>query len=78
MDAAARTVTANGETIGYGTLVWAAGGQPRRLTCEGHDLDGILTVRTRADADKMKAALEHVEKSNSARSPPTGPGAGGW
>jgi 3-phenylpropionate/trans-cinnamate dioxygenase ferredoxin reductase subunit len=55
-----RTVAANGETIGYEILVWAAGGRPRRLNCSGHDLEGVLTVRMRSDADAMKAALHHV------------------
>jgi len=60
IDPVARTVTAAGETIGYGTLIWATGGTPRRLTLPGADLDGIFTVRTRADADAMKAALDTV------------------
>jgi len=60
IDPAARSVTANGETISYTHLIWAAGGRPRRLTCAGHDLAGVMTVRTRADADAMKAALERI------------------
>lgn len=60
IDPATKTVTANGETIGYRHLVWAAGGRPRRLSCAGHDLAGVLTVRTKADADMMKAALDHI------------------
>jgi 3-phenylpropionate/trans-cinnamate dioxygenase ferredoxin reductase subunit len=60
VDPTGHTVTANGETIGYKTLVWAAGGQPRRLSCPGHDLKGMITVRTIADADAMKAALDHI------------------
>jgi 3-phenylpropionate/trans-cinnamate dioxygenase ferredoxin reductase subunit len=52
--------TADGETIGYGRLIWAAGGAPRRLaTAEG--LAGVHTVRTRADADRMAAELPGVE-----------------
>jgi 3-phenylpropionate/trans-cinnamate dioxygenase ferredoxin reductase subunit len=43
----------NGEAIGYGTMIWAAGGHPRRLACPGHDLIGVHGVRTRADADRM-------------------------
>ena len=61
VDPAAKTVTiAGGEQIGYGTLIWAAGGSPRMLPCEGADLKGIHVVRTRADADAMKEALDHV------------------
>ena len=50
--------TANGSTIGYGTLVWATGGNARRLGCAGHDLVGVHTVRDRADVDRMKSELE--------------------
>src|SRR5690606_8728783 len=30
-----RITVTGGETIAYGTLVWAAGGDPRRLSCPG-------------------------------------------
>lgn len=54
--------TDTGETIGYGTLVWAAGGEARRLDCAGHDLAGIHTVRSRADVDAMIAELPDVRR----------------
>ncbi len=64
VDAAARTVaTADGATIGYGRLIWAAGGSPRRIACAGNDLAGVHTVRTRADADRMIADLAQVERA---------------
>ena len=47
-----------GDTIGYGTLVWAAGGDPRRLSCPGADLGGIHAVRDKADADRIRSELE--------------------
>ena len=50
-------VAGNGTTIGYGKLVWAAGGHARRLTCAGHDLRGVHGVRSRADVDRMMAEL---------------------
>jgi 3-phenylpropionate/trans-cinnamate dioxygenase ferredoxin reductase subunit len=53
-------VTAVGEEISYGTLIWAAGGHARRLTCSGHHLAGVHTVRTRADTDRMRAELAGV------------------
>jgi 3-phenylpropionate/trans-cinnamate dioxygenase ferredoxin reductase subunit len=63
VDAAARTVrTATGEEIGYGSLIWAAGGSPRRLTCAGHDLAGLHTVRTRADIDRLLAELPEARQ----------------
>ena len=50
--------TDSGETISYGKLVWATGGAPRMLPIPGGDLPGVQGVRTRADADAMKAASE--------------------
>jgi 3-phenylpropionate/trans-cinnamate dioxygenase ferredoxin reductase subunit len=54
--------TAAGEAIGYGTLIWAAGGKPRRLTCVGGDLAGVHSVRTRADVDAMIAELPDTRR----------------
>jgi 3-phenylpropionate/trans-cinnamate dioxygenase ferredoxin reductase subunit len=50
--------TDSGETFGYGKLVWATGGAPRMLPIPGGDLPGVQGVRTRSDADAMKAAAE--------------------
>jgi 3-phenylpropionate/trans-cinnamate dioxygenase ferredoxin reductase subunit len=59
VDPAAHVVTTDGgETIGYGKLVWATGGAPRMLPIPGGDLPGVQGVRTKADADAMKAASE--------------------
>ena len=59
VDPAAHSVTTDGgETIAYGKLVWATGGSPRMLPIPGGDLPGVQGVRTRADADAMKAASE--------------------
>lgn len=55
--------TADGARIGYGQLIWATGGSPRRIACSGNDLTGVHTVRTRADADRMLAELHGVEQS---------------
>ncbi|MEH3106585.1 MAG: FAD-dependent oxidoreductase [Sphingomonas fennica] len=52
--------TADGATIGYGDLVWATGGSPRRITCTGHHLRGVHAVRTRADVDRLMAELPAV------------------
>ncbi|SNS40309.1 MULTISPECIES: NAD(P)/FAD-dependent oxidoreductase [unclassified Azospirillum] len=46
----------------YGTLVWAAGGPARRLTCPGGDLAGIHTIRTRSDVDRLRAELPDVQR----------------
>ncbi len=55
--------TADGATIGYGQLIWAAGGAPRRLGGAGDDLVGVHTVRMRADADRMIAELPGVTRA---------------
>jgi 3-phenylpropionate/trans-cinnamate dioxygenase ferredoxin reductase subunit len=57
IDAAARNVTTGAGTIGYGKLIWAAGGTPRRLSCSGHDYIGVHAVRTRADVDRLMTEL---------------------
>ncbi|MFV0921188.1 NAD(P)/FAD-dependent oxidoreductase [Sphingomonas parapaucimobilis] len=63
VDAEARCLTtAAGAVVDYGTLIWAAGGHARRLTCEGHDLAGVHGVRTRADVDRLIAELPAVEQ----------------
>jgi 3-phenylpropionate/trans-cinnamate dioxygenase ferredoxin reductase subunit len=46
-----------GERIGYGQLIWATGGTPRRLPCPGGDRPGVHSVRCRADVDRMIAEL---------------------
>jgi 3-phenylpropionate/trans-cinnamate dioxygenase ferredoxin reductase subunit len=48
----------DGSTVDYCNLIWATGGSPRRLACPGHELVGVHTVRTRADADRMREELE--------------------
>ncbi len=54
--------TGDGRGIGYGDLIWAAGGAARRLSCEGHDAAGIHTVRSRADVDRMIGELPGVSR----------------
>jgi 3-phenylpropionate/trans-cinnamate dioxygenase ferredoxin reductase subunit len=59
VDATVHLVTlADGTGIGYGHLIWAAGGSPRRLSCGGADLVGVHAVRTRADVDRLMVELE--------------------
>ena len=63
VDPVAKTVTtADGETIGFVHLVWATGGAPRRMSCDGSDLAGIHSIRTRADVDRLEAELPAVEQ----------------
>ncbi|WP_231639047.1 NAD(P)/FAD-dependent oxidoreductase [Sphingomonas profundi] len=61
VDPAAHSVTlADDSTLGYGTLIWATGGSPHRLSCPGYDLVGVHGVRTRVDVDRMMAEMGGV------------------
>ncbi|MBW8755213.1 MAG: oxidoreductase [Sphingomonadales bacterium] len=48
----------NGQSLTYGKLVWATGGDPRRLSCPGSDLAGLHPVRTRADCDQLMGEID--------------------
>ena len=48
---------ASGTAVTYGHLVWAAGGRPRPLPLPGADCAGVHALRTRADVDRLRAAL---------------------
>ena len=59
VDPQAHTLTlSNGSTVEYGKLIWATGGDPRRLSCSGSDLAGVHGVRDRADVDRMMSELD--------------------
>ncbi len=61
VDAAARRlVLADAEEIGFGRLVWAAGGVPKRLPVPGADLAHV--IRSRADVDRIRALLPQVRR----------------
>ncbi|MGI4878458.1 MAG: NAD(P)/FAD-dependent oxidoreductase, partial [Janthinobacterium lividum] len=52
-----------GETLGYGDLIWAAGGHARALPVPGAALGGVHSIRSRADVDRLTADLagtDHV------------------
>ena len=44
-------------SISYRKLIWAGGGDPRRLGCPGAELAGIHTIRSRRDTDSLKDEL---------------------
>jgi 3-phenylpropionate/trans-cinnamate dioxygenase ferredoxin reductase subunit len=50
-------VLATGEAINYDILILAMGARPRRLSLPGADLEGVLELRTAADAEILRAAL---------------------
>ncbi|MCK0196496.1 FAD-dependent oxidoreductase [Ancylobacter sp. 6x-1] len=58
IDRTARQVRlADGEVLAYDHLVLATGARNRPLPVAGADLDGVLYLRTLADADALKARL---------------------
>lgn len=59
----AKTVTlSTGETVAYDILVIATGARARRLPIPGADLDGVLELRTAADAEILKSTLGEGRK----------------
>ena len=63
VDPQAQALTASGgERFGYNILIWATGGEPRRLGCEGGDLAGVHLVRRKADVDSIRAELDTVRR----------------
>jgi len=52
----------DGSGISYGKLIWAAGGDPRKLAIPGSDLSGIHGVRDRKDVDAIMAELPSVDR----------------
>jgi 3-phenylpropionate/trans-cinnamate dioxygenase ferredoxin reductase component len=64
VDPAAHALTlSTGGTVEYGKLIWATGGDPRRLPCPGGDLAGVHGVRDKADADRMMAEVDAGAKN---------------
>ncbi len=64
VDAAAHQVKlGDGSAVTYGKLIWAAGGDPRKLTCAGADLVGVHAVRTREDVDRLMGELDAGAKN---------------
>jgi len=58
IDRAAKAVTlSDGSTLSYDILILALGARARRLPIPGIELDGVLELRSAADADRLKAAL---------------------
>jgi 3-phenylpropionate/trans-cinnamate dioxygenase ferredoxin reductase component len=60
--AAHRIWSDQGEAFDYGILIWATGGNARRLTCAGGQLAGVHSVRTRTDVDAMMSELADVRR----------------
>ncbi len=54
--------TGASERIGYGMMIWAAGGRARPLPCPGAECSDVHAIRTRANVDQIMAKLDAVER----------------
>src|SRR5262245_52452279 len=48
---------ATGERVGFDAALLATGAAPRPLPVPGADLDGVHTLRTMADSDRLRSAI---------------------
>ncbi|GGB94781.1 pyridine nucleotide-disulfide oxidoreductase [Novosphingobium endophyticum] len=52
----------DGARVGYGKLIWAAGGDPRAIPIPGADMPGVHEIRDREDVDAIVAELPGVDR----------------
>ncbi|NYZ17486.1 FAD-dependent oxidoreductase, partial [Azospirillum sp. RWY-5-1] len=52
----------DGRSLDYRGLALATGARLRPLPVPGHDLDGVLGLRTLDDARRLRAALDHARR----------------
>lgn len=58
LDPTSKQVTlSSGGQMQYGALIWAAGGDARRLSCPGANCAGVHAIRSRADVDQLRAEI---------------------
>jgi 3-phenylpropionate/trans-cinnamate dioxygenase ferredoxin reductase subunit len=62
VDPAAHRVFVRARPIGYGKLIWAAGGTPLTLPCRGSGKRGVHSIRCRADVDRLRSELPDVRQ----------------
>ena len=63
LDPEAKTAsTEDRRSFGYGKLIWAAGGTPYRLSCDGADLQGVHVVRCRSEVDTIRNELPQARR----------------
>ncbi|HEY6057472.1 MAG TPA: FAD/NAD(P)-binding oxidoreductase [Candidatus Limnocylindrales bacterium] len=63
IDVPRREVVLGREAIRFDRLLLATGAEPRRLSVPGSNLDGVVTLRTRSDSDRIRErarASDHV------------------
>lgn len=57
-----RVAALDGAIFRYGTLIWAAGADPRNLPCPSAEYRDVHTIRNRADVDRILASLNEVKQ----------------
>ena len=57
-----RLVLGDGRELAWDALLLATGSRPRMLNLPGTDLDGVLTLRTLDDSDRLKATLSRIRR----------------
>jgi 3-phenylpropionate/trans-cinnamate dioxygenase ferredoxin reductase subunit len=62
LDVTRRRVRLGDEWIAFDRLLLATGATPRRLAVPGSHLDGIVTLRTMADADRIREQAARAER----------------
>lgn len=63
VDVQERVLTcSSGTKLAFGQMMWAAGGHARRLTCAGHALAGVHSIRHRQDVDRLVSELAGSEQ----------------
>jgi 3-phenylpropionate/trans-cinnamate dioxygenase ferredoxin reductase component len=63
LDRAGKTLTlADGSALAYDKLILATGSVPRALTIPGHDLHGVVALRSLADADVLRERVQPGER----------------
>lgn len=60
--AAGAVLDARGGRTAFDHLVLATGSEPRRLDVPGADLDGVVTLRTLEDSDRLRARLAQARR----------------
>ncbi|TPE61379.1 oxidoreductase [Sandaracinobacter neustonicus] len=59
---AGMAIADDGRRFAFGTLIWAAGGHARKLSCAGAELGGVHMIRTRRDDDDLRADLHSAQR----------------
>lgn len=57
-----RVILDDATEYSFDKLIWACGGDPRRLSCEGNDKSGVHSIRNREDVDQLISDIDSGAK----------------